>query len=59
MSVVRVCCSRELADSCIYCCDKRYCANTEEVIYDWLDGSCTGYVNREVFTKQLKELEDE
>ena len=57
MSVVRVCCNKELAGSCIYCCDGRYCTNTEEVIYDWLDGYCTGYVNREVFIKQLKDLE--
>ena len=57
MSVVRVCCNKELAGSCIYCCDGRYCTNTEEVIYDWLDGHCTGYVNREVFIKQLKYLE--
>ena len=55
MSIVRVCCSKELADSCIYCCDNRYCTNTEEVIYDWLDSFCTGYVNREVFSALLRE----
>jgi hypothetical protein len=59
MSVVRTCCNRELAGSCIYCCDGRYCTNTEEVVYDWLDSSCTGYMNKEVFVEQLKDMEED
>ena len=59
MSVVRTCCNKELADSCIYCCDGRYCTNAEPVTYDWLDGSCTGYVNREVFRERLKNMWEE
>ena len=58
MSIVRVCCNKELAGSCIYCCDNRYCTNTDTVTYDWLDSFCTGYTNREVFIEQLKDLED-
>ena len=49
MPIVRTCCSRELAGSCIHCCDNRYCTNTDQIIYDWLDGFCTGYINKEVF----------
>lgn len=59
MSVVRVCCNKELAGSCLCCSDGRYCTNTENVVYDWLDGYCTGYVNREVFIEQLKNMEED
>ncbi len=58
MSVVRVCCSKELASSCIYCCDTRYCTNTEKVVFDWLDDYCSGYMNREVFKVRLKDVEE-
>ena len=57
MSITRVCCSKELAGSCIHCWGNRYCTNPESVTYDWLDGFCTGYVNREIFTKHFKEVE--
>ncbi len=56
MSVVRVCYNKELAGSCIYCCDGRYCTNTELVTYDWLDGFCTGYVDREALRERLKSM---
>ena len=59
MSVTRVCCNKELAASCLYCCDGRYCTNTEDVIYDWLDGFCTGFINKEVFVEQFKDMEVE
>ena len=59
MSIVRTCCNKELADSCIYCCDGRYCTDTEQVIYDWLDGSCSGYVNKDVFREHLTNMWEE
>lgn len=59
MSVVRVCCNKDLAGSCIYCCDGRYCTNTDTVTFDWLDSFCTGYMNKEVFVEQLKDMEED
>ena len=55
MSVVRVCCNKELADSCIYCCDGRYCTNEDDTTYSMLDSGCGGYINKEVFRALLKE----
>ena len=55
MSVVRTCCNKELVTSCIYGEDNRYCTNTECVEYRPIDLSCTGYVNREVFSALLLE----
>lgn len=54
MSVVGVCCNKELASSCIYNCDKRYCTNTEAIIFNQVDRSCSGYINKDAFTKVLK-----
>lgn len=56
MSVVGICYSKELAGSCIYNCDSRYCTNTEAVVINHLDMGCSGYINKEVFTKVLKVL---
>lgn len=57
MSITRVCCSKELAGSCIHCWGNRYCTNPESVIYDWLDSSCSGYVNGEVYTAMPEDTE--
>ena len=56
MSVVGICCNKELASSCIYNCDKHYCTNTEAITFNPVDRSCSGYINKEVFTKVLKVL---
>ena len=55
MSIVRTCCNRELATSCLYGCDDRYCINNDAVTYSPLDMSCSGYTNREVFSALLRE----
>lgn len=55
MSVIRTCCNRELADSCIYGCDGLYCTNEDEATYSMLDMSCGGYINKEVFSALLRE----
>ena len=52
MSIIRTCCNKELNATCIYGCVTKYCTNEEEVCYRPLDGGCSGYVNREVFSKQ-------
>ena len=56
MSVVGICCNKELASSCIYNCDRHYCTNTEAITFNQIDSSCSGYINKDVFTKVLKEL---
>ena len=58
MSVVRTCCNRELVTSCIYGEDNRYCTNTGCVEYRPIDMSCTGYMDRDVLLKQLKDMEE-
>jgi hypothetical protein len=55
VSVVRTCCNKELVTSCIHGCDNRYCTNNDNVTYSTLDLSCSGYVNRDVFSALLKE----
>jgi hypothetical protein len=55
MSVIRTCCNKELVTSCIYGCDNRYCTNTETVMFFPICMSCSGYVNRDVFSAKLKE----
>jgi hypothetical protein len=55
MSVIRTCCNKELNPSCIYGCITRYCTNAEAVTYHPLDGSCSGYVNRNVYSALLRE----
>ena len=58
MSVVRTCCNKELATSCIYGEDNKYCTNTGCVEYRPIDMSCTGYMDRDVLLKQLKNMEE-
>jgi hypothetical protein len=53
MSVIRTCCNKELNTTCIYGCITKHCTNEEEVRYRPLDGSCSGYVNRDLLRKQL------
>jgi hypothetical protein len=55
MSVVRTCCNKELVTSCLYGCDNRYCTNNDDVTYSPLDVSCSGYVNRTVYSALLRE----
>ena len=55
MSVTGTCCNKELGATCIYCCDTRYCTSTEFITYNPIDMSCSGYVNREVFSALLRE----
>ena len=54
MSIIRTCCNKELTSTCIHGCITGYCTNEEEVRYRPLDGSCSGYVNREVFSALLR-----
>lgn len=56
MSIIRTCCNKELNPTCIYGCITGYCTNEEEVCYRPLDGSCSGYVNRDVFRERLKNM---
>ena len=58
MSIIGICCNRELGETCLWCCDNRYCTNTEAYTYNPIDMSCSEYVNREVFRTVLKGLED-
>ena len=58
MSVVRTCCNKELNPTCIHGCITRHCTNEEEVTYRPLDMSCSGYVNRDLFRKQLMNPEE-
>lgn len=55
MSVVRTCCNKELVTSCIYGCDNMYCTNNDDITYSPIDMSCSGYVNRTVFSALLRE----
>jgi hypothetical protein len=55
MSVIRTCCNKELNPSCIYGCVTGHCTNDEVVTYRPLDGSCSGYVNRNVYSALLRE----
>ena len=59
MSTIRTCCNKELNHSCIYGCVTKHCTNEDEVTYRPLDGSCSGYVNREVFRERLKNMREE
>lgn len=58
MSVIRTCCNKELVTSCIHGCDNRYCANTEAITFNPIDMSCPEYLNRDIFRKVLKCLEE-
>ena len=53
--ITRLCCNRELNPSCIHGCEGLYCTNEEVVNYNCQDMSCSGYVNREVFSALLRE----
>jgi hypothetical protein len=55
MSVIRTCCNKELVTSCIHGCDNRYCTNNDNVTYSPLDMSCSGYVNKTVYSVLLRE----
>jgi hypothetical protein len=55
MSVIRTCCNKELVTSCPYGCDNRYCTNNDVVTYSPVDMSCSGYVNRTVYSALLRE----
>ena len=58
MSVVGICCNKELVCDCLYSCDNRYCTNTEAITYNPVDMSCSGYINRDIFRNVLKSLEE-
>lgn len=58
MSVVGICCNKELGSSCIYCCDNRYCTNTEAITFNQIDMSCSGYMNKDVLRNVLRNLEE-
>ena len=49
MSVVGICCSRELGATCIWCCDNRYCTNTEAITHNPIDMSCSEYIDKNIF----------
>lgn len=54
MPIIRTCCNKELNPTCIRGCITGYCTNEKEVHYRSLDLSCSGYVNREVFSTLLR-----
>lgn len=58
MSVAGICCNKELGSSCTYCCDNRYCTNTEAITFNPIDMSCSGYVNKDVLRNVLRNLEE-
>jgi hypothetical protein len=56
-SIVSTCCNKELADSCLFNCDKQYCTNSDVITYNPLDGLCSGYINSEALRNILKGME--
>ena len=53
--ITRFCCNRELNPSCIHGCEGLYCTTEGYAAYSPLDGSCSGYINKEVFSALLRE----
>ena len=55
MSIIRTCCNKELNPTCIHGCITGYCTNEKEVHCRPVDMSCSGYINREVYSALLRE----
>ena len=58
MSVTGICCNKELGATCLWCCDNRYCTNTDLILYNQVDMSCSEYIDRDIFRNILKNLEE-
>ena len=53
--ITRLCCNRELNTSCVHGCEGLYCTNEDDTTYSILDMSCSGYINKELFSALLRE----